>query len=123
MHSTEYTTMFAATAQPSSQRQRPRPAIEDNALPESLILHIAHDGAHSYRARMFDERDQIGNATYHSRIDEAIRWYGEHSPVASVKSFRIWYGGWCAGNFLLADMEQDADDIAERLLVLAVVAR
>lgn len=99
-------------------------AREDgNNLPSSLILHIAHDGAHSYRARMFDERDQVGAPTYHSRIDEAIRWYGEHSPAAGVKAFRIWYGGWCAGSFSLAEMEQDADDIAERLVVLALVAR
>lgn len=113
--------MLAAIANPSP-RQRPA-REEDDAVPGSLILHIAHDGAHSYRARMFDERDQVGAPTYHSRIDEAIRWYGEHSPVAGVKAFRIWYGGWCAGSFGLAEMERDADDIAERLLVLALVAR
>lgn len=113
--------MLAAIAQPG-----PRQRIvheEDAAAPGSLILHIAHDGAHSYRARMFDERDQVGTATYHSRIDEAIRWYGEHAPVAGIKAFRIWYGGWCAGSFSLAEMEQGADGIAERLLVLSMVAR
>lgn len=113
--------MFAAIADPG-----PRQRIvhgEDAAAPGSLILHIAHDGAHSYRARMFDGRDQVGTATYHSRIDEAIRWYGEHSPVAGTKAFRIWYGGWCAGRFSLAEMEQGADGIAERLLVLSMVAR
>lgn len=116
--------MLSAAIENPSQRQRSAPEGGSNAVQgDSLILHIAHDGAHSYRARMFDERDQIGNATYHSHIDEAIRWYGENVPVAGVKAFRIWYGGWCAGTYTLADMEQDADDIAERLLVLAVVAR
>ena len=117
------TTMLAAIAKPSPGPRQGAAPEDGNNLPGSLILHIAHDGAHSYRARMFDERDQVGAPTYHSRIDEAIRWYGEHSPAAGVKAFRIWYGGWCAGSFSLAEMEQDAFDIAERLLVLALVAR
>ncbi|MES2610138.1 MAG: hypothetical protein V4679_07850 [Pseudomonadota bacterium] len=114
--------MFAVAA--PSHRQSASPAREDEtAVQDSLILHIAHDGAHSYRARMFDEENQVGSPTYHSHIEEAIRWYGEQAPVASVQAFRIWYGGWCAGSFSLAQMRQDADDIADRLLVLALVER
>lgn len=110
-----------AVAYPSHRQTLARD--DDDTSQASLILHIAHDGAHGYRARMFDEQDQVGSPTYHSRIEEAIRWYGEHTPVAGVRAFRIWYGGWCAGSFTLADMEQDAEDITDRLLVLALVVR
>jgi hypothetical protein len=115
------TTTMLAAAHPSQRTNLAR--NDDGSLQVSLILHIAHDGAQGYRARMFDEQDQVGSPTYHSRIEEAIRWYGEHSPAAGVQAFRIWYGGWCAGSFSLANMEQDAESIADRLLVLALVVR
>ncbi len=112
--------MLAAT----HPRHRPNLArVDDGSLKVSLILHIAHDGAQGHRARVFDKQDQVSSPTYHSRIEDAIRWYGEHSPAAGVQAFRIWYGGWCAGSFTLADMEQDAEGIADRLLVLALVVR
>lgn len=104
----------------SSPRQTP---LQEPSGQSSLILHIAHDGVHSFRARMFDDEDQVGSATYHSTIDEAIRWYGQNAPVPGIEAFRIWYGGWCAGSFERVRMEHDADDIADRLLVLALVER
>jgi hypothetical protein len=116
-------TAMAAVVLPDEGLERESDDCTPAHRGNSLILHIAHDGALGYRARMFDERKQVGNATHHPHIDDAIRWYGRHAPVTGVQAFRIWYGGWCAGTYSLAQMEQTADDIAERLLVLAVVAR
>ena len=41
-----------------------------------LTLHIRHEGSHQYLARVFDGKVQVGAATLHARIDEAIAAYG-----------------------------------------------
>jgi len=114
-------TMFAA-AHHHSPASRPAPAQEPPGQ-KSLILHIAQDGLRCYRARMFDDEGHVGSATQHATLHEAICWYGQSAPVAGVQAFRIWYGGWCAGSFGRDRMEREAHEIADRLLVLALVER
>lgn len=89
----------------------------------TLTLHIAHDASHRYLARVFDGQVKVGESTLHGRIDEAIAWYGQPPSLPGVTAFRVWYGGWCAGTFELQAMREQAEDIANRLRVLAVVER
>lgn len=113
--------MLAATGftRPRSRQTPPDAA----AGRRSLVLHIAADGMRGYRARMFDGSEQVDSATCHATLGEAIRWYGQNAPLPGIDAFRIWYGGWCAGSFERARMECEADEIADRLLVLALVER
>lgn len=89
----------------------------------TLTLHIADDASSGYLARVFDGSVKVGDSTVHGRMDEAIAWYGNPSSLPGVAAFRVWYGGWCAGTFALQEMREHAEDIADRLRVLAVVVR
>ncbi len=90
-----------------------------------LTLHIRHEGSHQYLARVFDGKVQVGAATLHARIDEAIAAYGTRGSqlFPGVTAFAIWYGGWSVGAKPLAQMEDEAALLANRLVVLSAVVR
>ncbi|RQO81248.1 hypothetical protein DBV10_15005 [Acidovorax sp. FJL06] len=90
-----------------------------------LTLHIRHEGSHQYLARVFDGKVQVGGATLHGRIDEAIAAYGAQGSQSfpGVTAFTVWYGGWSIGAKPLAQMVDEATFLANRLVVLSAVAR
>ena len=90
-----------------------------------LTLHIRHEGSHQYMARVFDGKVQVGVATLHTRIDEAIASYGMRASRSfpGVTAFAIWYGGWSIGTKPLAQMVDEAALLANRLVVLSAVVR
>lgn len=90
-----------------------------------LTLHIRHEGSHQYLARVFDGKVQVGGATLHGRIDEAIATYGANGDqwFPGVTAFAIWYGGWSIGAKPLVQMAEEAALLANRLVVLSAVVR
>lgn len=90
-----------------------------------LTLHIGHESSHRYRARVFDGKDMVGDATDHERIDDAIAYYGAEGEkrFPGVTEFSVWYGGWSIGQVSLDQMQADAPQLANRLVVLSAVLR
>lgn len=91
----------------------------------ALILHIGHEGSHQYLARVFDAKVVVGEPTVHARIEEAIAAYGASASelLPEVSAFSIWYGGWTIGRISREQMDTDAPQLANRLLVLSAVVR
>ena len=91
----------------------------------ALILHIGHQGSHQYLARVFDGKLLVGTPTVHPRIEDAILAYGANAPEVfpQAEAFSIWYGGWTIGCIARTQMDTDATQLANRLLVLSAVVR
>lgn len=90
---------------------------------KALTLHIRHEGSHQYLARIFDGKVQVGGATLHERIDDAIHAYATQPSLPEVTAFDIWYGGWSVGSTPLWEMRDNAALLANRLVVLSAVVR
>lgn len=90
-----------------------------------LTLHIRHEGSHQYLARVFDGKSQLGASTLHARIDEAIAAYGTsgNHDFPGLAGFSIWYGGWSIGSITLAQMRDEAELLANRLVVMSALVR
>lgn len=90
-----------------------------------LILHIRHECPHQFLARVFDGKVQVGAATQHTHIEEAIAAYGATGSrlFPGVTAFAIWYGGWSIGAKPLAQMVDEAALLANRLVVMSAVIR
>jgi len=86
-------------------------------------LHIRAHGAAQYQARVFRGKELLGEPSIHAGVEQAIEAYGTHPQLPGVTGFHVWFEGCTVGAVPLAQMQAEAVNIAQRLVVLTAVMR
>lgn len=93
-------------------------------MPSVLTLHLRAENGLHIRARVFEGRQLVGHPTLHPQMKDAIAAYGQGiSGVPEAVAFDIWYEGWSVGQVSRERMQENAAELAQRLIMLSAVMR